>query len=131
MAAPPPNIDLSPWTVAVAAAGAFVGPQFAQMVSAYALICIGWFAGLLYGSYTRSVESKLPLWAYSVFTFFVTMLATVPVAQVAEQYLTFSYVPYTSLLFPIAVAIPAIPDKWGAIGLWVLDRWQAVRGAKS
>jgi len=127
MAAPPPDIDLTPWAVAVAVAGAAVGPQFAQYVGAYSLILIGWFAGLLYGLFTRSPESKLPVWAYTAFTFCVTMLATVPASQIAAQYVPFSY---TSLLFPVAVAIPAVPDKWGSIGVWVLDRWQTIRGAK-
>lgn len=127
VAAPPPDIDLTPWAVAVAVAGAAVGPQFAQYVSAYALILMGWFAGLLYGLFTRAPESKLPVWAYSLFTFLVTMVATVPISQVAADYVPFSY---TALLFPIAVAIPAIPDKWGTIGVWAFERWQAVRGVK-
>ncbi len=123
----PPDIDISPWAVAVAVAGASVGPQFAQYVGAYSIILVGWFAGLLYGLFTRSAESKLPVWAYSLMTFIVTMGATVPFSQMAAEYVPFSY---TALLFPISVAIPAVPDKWGTIGQWLLERWQAVRGAK-
>lgn len=127
MAAPPPDIDLTPWAVAVAVAGAAVGPQFAQYVSAYAIILVGWFAGLLYGLYTRSPESKMPVWAYSVFTLILCTAVTVPAAQVAAQYVPFSY---TALLFPVAAAIPAVPDKWGDIGHWLMERWQAARGVR-
>lgn len=127
MAAPPPDVDLSPWAVSVAVAGAAVGPEIAQYVSAYALILVGWFAGLLYGLFTRAPESKLPVWAYTLFTFLVTMVATVPVSQFAASYVPFSY---TALLFPVAVAIPAMPDRWGTVGQWVMDRVQALRGVK-
>lgn len=127
MTAPPPDIDLNPFAVAVVVAGAAVGPQFAQYVSAYALILVGWFAGLLYGLFTRAPESKMPVWAYSLFTFLVTMVATVPVSQFAAGYIPFSY---TALLFPVAVAIPAMPDKWGTFGQWALERFQAMRGVK-
>lgn len=127
MAAPPPDIDLNPFAVAVVVAGAAVGPQFAQYVSAYALILVGWFAGLLYGLFTRAPDSKMPVWAYSLFTFLVTMVATVPVSQFAASYVPFSY---TALLFPVAVAIPAMPDRWGTFGQWALDRLQAMRGVK-
>jgi hypothetical protein len=127
VAAPPPDIDLTPWAVAVAVAGSAVGPHLALYVSAYALILMGWFAGLLYGLFTRSPESKMPVWAYALFTFLVTMIATVPVSQFAANYVPFTY---TALLFPIAVAIPAVPDKWGAIGHWAFERWQAARGLR-
>lgn len=121
----PPDVDLTPWAVAVAVAGAAVGPQFAQYVGAYSIILVGWFAGLLYGLYTRRPDSQLPVWAYTLFTLIVCMLVTVPVSQAAAEWVPFSH---TALLFPIAVAIPAVPDKWGAVGEWVLARWQAARG---
>lgn len=127
MAGPPPDIDLTPWAVAVAVAGAAIGPQFAQYVSAYAIILVGWFAGLLYGLFTRSPESKMPVWAYSIFTLILCVAVTVPAAQVAAEYVPFSY---TALLFPVAAAIPAVPDKWGEIGHWLMERWQAARGAR-
>ncbi len=127
MAAPPPDVDLTPWAVAVAVAGAAVGPKFAQYVGAYSIILVGWFAGLLYGLYTRSPESKMPVWAYSVFTFILCVAVTVPASQVAAEYVPFSY---TALLFPVAAAIPAVPDKWGEIGRWLMERWQAARGVR-
>ena len=127
VAAPPPDIDLTPWAVAVAVAGARREPAVRAVRQRLRLDPDGWFAGLLYGLFTRAPESKLPVWAYSLFTFLVTMVATVPISQVAADYVPFSY---TALLFPIAVAIPAIPDKWGTIGVWAFERWQAARGVK-
>lgn len=128
MAGVPPDVDLTPWAVAVAVAGAAVGPRFAQYIGAYSIILVGWFAGLLYGLYTRAPDSKLPVWAYTLFTLIVCMLATVPASQIAAEWVPFSY---TALLFPIAVAIPAVPDKWGQIGAWALARLQAMRGVQS
>lgn len=125
MAAPPPDVDLTPWAVAVAMAGAAVGPKFAQYVGAYALIFVGWFAGLLYGLYKRPADSRMPVWVYAVFTFIVSLGSTVTLAQFMAEYMQFSY---TALLFPVAAAIPALPDKWGDIGNWMLERWQLIRG---
>lgn len=125
MPAPVPDIDLTPWAVAVAMAGAAVGPQFAHYVGAYALIFVGWFAGLLYGLYKRDAESKMPIWAYALFTLCMSLGATVTLAQLMAEYMPFSY---TALLFPVAAAIPALPDKWSEIGAWIMSRWELVRG---
>lgn len=124
MAAPPPEVDLTPWAVAVAAAGAVVGPKFAAYVGAYALIFVGWFAGLLYGLYKRPADSKMPVWAYAVFTLLVSLGATVTLAQFAADYVPAAY---TALLFPVAAAIPAMPDKWADAGNWLIDRVRLIR----
>lgn len=120
--AAPTEIDLSPWAAAVAAAGAVFGPIAAQYIGAYALILMGWFAGLLYGLFTRSPESKMPVWAYAAFTFIVCAAVTVPTSQAAARYIPFAY---TALLFPVSALIPALPDQWGTFGQWVVSRWQA------
>lgn len=125
-----PNVDLTPLAVAVAVAGALFGPAFAAHLGAYAIILIGWFAGLLYGLYTRSPESKLPVWAYAVFTLLVCLMVTVPLALLAAQTLPMFKVEYTGFLFPIAAIIPALPDRWGAAGMWLLSKWELLRGAK-
>ena len=54
MATPPPpgpDLDLSLWAAALTLAGFYWGPRAAQFISAYALILLGWFAGLLIGLY--------------------------------------------------------------------------------
>lgn len=125
-----PNVDLSPWIVATTVAAAIFGPKAAALIGAYSIILVGWFAGLLYGLYTRSPESKLPVWAYAVFTFIVCFMVTVPASILLVKAIPVFEVEYTAVLFPIAAAIPALPDYWGKAGMWVLDKWASLRGAK-
>lgn len=126
----PPNTDLAPWALFVAAAATIFGPKAAALVGAYSIILIGWFGGLVYGLYTRSPDSKLPVWAYAVFTLIVCFMATVPASALLARTITVFEVDYTALLFPVAAAIPAFPDKWGAAGAWLLERWEAMRGVR-
>jgi hypothetical protein len=122
-----PEIDLSPMAVALAVAGSLVSPQLAYYVGAYAIIFIGWFGGLLFGLYRRAPESTMPVWAYSVCTLIASVGATVPASEALAKYIPFAY---TALLFPVAFAIPAMPDKWGDVGQWLLNKWEAARGVK-
>ena len=68
----------------------------------------------------------MPIWAYAMCTLVGSLGVTVPTAELASQYLPFSL---TTLLFPVSFAIPAVPDRWSAIGVWALERWQNTRGA--
>ena len=124
--AAPVDTDLNPFAVAVAVAGALLGPKFAYYIGAYGLILTGWFGGLLYGLYRRTAEAKMPIWAYAMCTLIGSLGATVPAAEFASQYIP---IPLTTLLFPVAFTIPAVPDKWSAVALWALERWQSMRGA--
>lgn len=125
-----PEDDLSPLAFALTIASAFVGPKLALYVSAYGIILAGWFAGLLFGLYTRAPESKLPVWAYALFTLIVCLMATVTVAQLAVSAVPWFKVEYTSALFPVAALIAGLPDYWGRAGAWVLKQWQDARGMK-
>lgn len=125
-----PDLDITPWAVALALAGAAFGPKFAAYISAYGLILIGWFAGLLYGLYTRSLESKLPVWAYSLFTLIVCLMVTVPASQLAVAAIPGVQVEHTSALFVVSALISALPDYWGRAGAWILEKWQVLRGIK-
>lgn len=126
----PPNVDLSPWALALTVAAAIFGPKAAALIGAYSIILFGWGAGLLYGLYTRSPESKLPVWAYALFTFIVCFMVTVPASLLLVKAIPVLEVEYTAVLFPVAALIPALPDKWGAFGMWLLQRWEGFRGAK-
>lgn len=125
----PTDVDLNPFAVAVAVAGALLGPKLAQYVGAYSVILLGWFGGLLYGLYRRSADAKMPVVAYVVCTFILSLGVTVTAAEVIAQYTPLSV---TALLFPVAALIPALPDKWGAFGTWLMQRWELLRsgGAK-
>jgi hypothetical protein len=116
-----PDIDLNPLVVFVTVTGAMLGPQVAYYVGAYAIIFLGWFAGLLYGLYRRE-DSKMPVWAYTVSTLLAAVAATVPLSEWASHYIPFAY---TVLLFPVAFVIPAVPDKLVAFGATVLRKWRA------
>lgn len=124
--AAPVDTDLNPFAVAVAVAGALLGPKFAYYIGAYGLILTGWFGGLLYGLYRRQGDTRMPIWAYALCTLTGSIGTTVPAAELASQYLPISL---TALLFPVAFAIPAVPDRWSAIGIWLLEKWQNARGA--
>lgn len=119
--------DLTPWAVVVGIAGALFGPKVAAVVGAYAIILLGWFAGLLYGLYTRAPDSKLPVWAYAIFTLIVCIMVTVPASVLAVSMIPALSVEYTAVLFPVAALIPALPDKWGAFGAWLLSKWERAK----
>jgi len=118
--------QLLPWLTSLPSPAHCCGPKFAYYIGAYGLILTGWFGGLLYGLYRRSVDAKMPIWAYAMCTLIGSLGATVPAAEFASQYIP---IPLTTLLFPVAFTIPAVPDKWSAVALWALERWQSMRGA--
>jgi len=120
-----PDVDLTPWAVAVTVAGGLVGPQLAAYVGAYSIILIGWFGGVLYGLYRRSTDARMPVWAYVLATFIGSLMLTVPASEVLAKYVPFAS---TALLFPVAAALPAFPDKWADFGAWLLAKWEAARG---
>lgn len=125
-----PNSDaLNAWAVSVAIAGSLVGENMGVLVGTYGVILLGWFFGLMYGLWVRSMDSKMPMWAYVIFTFGVTMLSTVTLAEIASKVSPMA-VQWNSLLFPIAVAIPALPHKWNALGTYLFELWKAWDAAR-
>jgi len=123
----PADVDLSPYAAFVIAAGAFFGPHAAQYVSAYALVLIGWFCGLMFGLWRRSPEARMPVWAYALFTLTAAIGVTVPAAELLQPY---TPLPASALLFPVSAAIPAVPDKWGAIVAWAAQVLKTARGSR-
>ena len=125
-----PNSDaLTAWAVAVSVAGALIGDKAAVIVGTYGLIFLGWFCGLMYGLWARPVESRMPVWAYAVFTLGVTMFGAVAAAELIAKWSPWD-TKWTSLLFPIAVAVPALPHKWGDAGEWILKKFQSATGVR-
>lgn len=130
MAAPPPqgpDLDLSLWAAALTVAGFYWGPRAAQFISAYALILLGWFAGLLIGLYRRDVDSRMPTAVYVIVSLIGSVSFTVPFAMALDGTAGFGY---TGLLLPVSLAIAALPDKWRQGFDKLVDVWQAVRGVK-
>lgn len=130
MAAPPPqgpDLDLSLWAAALTLAGFYWGPRAAQFISAYALILLGWFAGLLIGLYRRDVDSRMPTAVYVIVSLIGSVGFTVPFAMALDGTAGFAY---TGLLLPVSLAIAALPDKWRQAFDRLMDVWHAVRGVK-
>lgn len=120
--------DFSPHAAFTAAIGTLIGPMLAQYVAAYVLILLGWCAGVLWGVYKREPEARMPVWAYVV----ATLLASVGITATAAGYMAalMPDVATSALLFPVAFAIPAFPERWVDIGDWLMRRWQALRGVR-
>jgi hypothetical protein len=121
--------DLSPYAAFTAAFGTLLAPELAQYIAAYGIILIGWFAGSLWGVYKRAPESRMPVWAYVLSTLLVALGVTTTIAGIMTR--VFPDLPVVTLLFPIAWAIPAYPERWSEFAAWALDRVNARRGAKS
>lgn len=102
--------------VVVAVLALFIGPQVAPVLGAYAVIVIGWFAGTLIGLFRREPGSRVGTLLFVVVSLIITLGVTVPAASFVASYL--GSVEFKSLLFPIAVAIPAIGEDWGTFFVW-------------
>lgn len=131
MATPPPqgpDLDLSLWAAALTLAGFYWGPRAAQFISAYALVLLGWFAGLLIGLYRRDMESRMPTLVYVVVSLIASLGFTVPFATALDGTAGFAY---TGLLLPVSCAIAALPDKWKQGFDLLVAAWQAIRGVSN
>lgn len=126
---PPPDVDLSLWAATLTIAALLWGPRAGQFLAAYALILLGWFAGLLVGLYRRDMESKLPAWVYALITLIICIGVTVPASQfLAARLVDYTDASFTGFLLPVAFLISAAPDKWAAIGRKLYEKWQALQG---
>jgi len=123
----PPDVDVSAFAAILAIAGFIWGPIAAQFVAAYALILLGWFAGLLIGLYRRDENARMPTLVYVVVSLIGSVGFTVPFAVALDGTAGFAY---TGLLLPVSLAIAALPDKWRQGFDMLLDVWRAVRGVK-
>lgn len=102
----------------------FLGPELAPFASAYALILLGWFAGLLIGTYLRPPDGKrLPIAAFAFVSLVVVLGVTVPLSNFVAHYASTAIpgqaVDAKGLFLAIAVAIPAIGHRWVAVGKWL------------
>jgi len=126
---PPPDVDLSLWAATLTIAGLLWGPRAGQFLAAYALILLGWFAGLLVGLYRRDMQAKLPAWVYALITLIICIGVTVPASQfLAARLVDYTDASFTGFLLPVAFLISAAPDKWAALGRKLYEKWQALQG---
>lgn len=112
---PPTEMDLI--SVIAAVLVVLIGPQFAPVLSAYAVIVMGWFVGLLIGLFRREPGSRVSTLMFVVVSLIITLGVSVPAASAASEYL--GGIEFKSLLMPVAFAIPAIGEDWGKFFVWV------------
>lgn len=116
--------NLSPLSLAVAVATALLGSKWAPYAGAYGLIVFCWVAGVLIGLYRMPPGSNVHAAAFVVVSFVVTAGTTVPLAEIASDFLPGATV--QTLLVPLAIVIPAVGMDWLPIGRWFFDRLGAI-----
>lgn len=125
MASPPPPPDLSPASALLMVFAAAIGPELAPFASAYSLILLGWFAGLLIGTYMRPPDGKrLPIAAFAFVSLVVVLGVTVPLSRAIAGYASAAApgapIDAQALFLAVAVAIPAVGYRWRDVGGWLV-----------
>lgn len=125
--ASPPSPDLSPAGALLMVFAAVIGPAWAPFASAYTMILLGWFAGLLIATYLRPVDGKrFPILAFAFVSLVVVLGVTVPLSNFVAHYASTAVpggpVDAQGLFLVISVAIPAIGHRWVAIAKLVAAR---------
>lgn len=126
----PPEPELSPVAVAVAALTVMLGPQLAAVVGAYAVIMLGWVGGVMVGVYRMpAAVTRRQVVAFAVVSLVAVLGVTVPLAELGAQAMR-TMVPWMSateakgLLFPVAFALPAVGHSWAEVATWA---WGLIR----
>ena len=117
---PPPNLDIA--SVAAVVVSYFIGSELAPYVSAYVVILFAWFLGVIIGRYRIPQDRSINTTTFMLVTLGVTLGAT---AFIADQLSRHFNIEVTSLLFPVAVAIPAVGHSWLDLAAWVVERWKS------
>lgn len=131
----PTNLD--PVAVAVAVITALAGPKIAAIAGPYSVIVFGWVVGLFWLVYRSEPMQRRTVLLLVVLTFGVTIGATATIAEMLAK-LAPDWLPASvngidprALLFPVAVAIPALWDQWPILARRALLWLQRVRGGQS
>jgi len=114
--------DLDPVSIAAAIAGALLGPQLAPYIGAYSVVLLAWVGGVIVGLYRRDPTSRMSAAGFIAVTFVMTLGLTAFIASVLAARISAES---TTLLFPVAFAIPAVGDSWIDIARWVAQRVRA------
>ena len=128
----PANLD--PVAVAVAVVTALAGPKVAAIAGPYSVVVFGWLVGLFWLVYRSEPQARRTVLLLVVLTFGVTIGATTTIAgllaKMAPDWLPASVngLDPHALLFPVAVAIPALWDQWPKLARRALPWLQKSRG---
>lgn len=87
-----------------------LGPQFAPAATAYSIILMGSFVGLMIGVRRRAPTSRFSTLAYSVVTLTTSLFMTVILAQFLSPHLEPGHADW--LYFPISMMTTAFGEVW-------------------
>ena len=116
---PPPPLD--PLSIAGLIAGALLGQTVGPYVGAYSVILLGWLVGVLVGLFRRDPVSRMSTALFVMITFVMTVFLTVGAKDLVARYLPIP-IDGGTLLFLIALVIPAVGDNWIDIAKWAFNR---------
>lgn len=121
---PPTSLDVM--TVLSALLAVLVGPQLAPVLSAYAIIFLGWGIGLIVGLVTRPPVSRVSTLVYAVVSFVVVFVMTAyladavaPATDLVKQWVRLDA---KALLFPIAAILTGVGERWWPVLSWLWKR---------
>jgi hypothetical protein len=121
---PPTSLDIM--TVLSALLAVLVGPQLAPLLSAYAIIFMGWGVGLIVGLITRPPASRVSTLVYALVSFVVVFVMTAKLADAVEPAtsLVSQWVKLDApgLLFPIAAILTGVGERWWPVLTWLWKR---------
>ena len=103
-----PSVD--PVSVLLVIFTAILGPQFAPAATAYSIIVMGSFVGLMIGVRLRPPTSRFSTLSYSIITMITSLFMTVSVAQFLGPRLNSAQSDW--LYFPVAMMTTAFGELW-------------------
>lgn len=123
----PASPDITPSGVLLALGAYYLGPLLAPYVTVYGLILLGWCCGVFIGAYTRPVDGqRMPVLVFAFVTFLAVVGLSVTASKVLVPFLNRIMMPgsdldVNSLLFPVAITIPAMGYRWGIVRDWLIN----------
>lgn len=103
-----PSVD--PVSVLLVLFTMLLGPQFAPAATAYSIILMGSFVGIMIGVRRREPTSRIGTLAYSIITLTTSVFMTVFVAQYLGPRLQSSQAEW--LYFPVSMMTTAFGEVW-------------------
>ena len=103
-----PQVD--PVSLLILVFTSILGAQFAPAATAYSIILLGAFVGLMIGVRRREPTSRLSTLAYSAVTLVTAIFMTVFVAQLIGPHLSSGHGEW--LYFPVSLMTTAFGEVW-------------------
>lgn len=113
-----PSVD--PVSVLLVIFTMLLGPQFAPAATAYSIILVGSFVGIMIGVRRREPTSRIGTLAYSIITLTTSIFMTVFVSQYIGPRLQSAQAEW--LYFPVSMMTTAFGEVW-------MEKLQGLTGA--